>query len=82
MVHQGEMIVPASHTPWAQSLMSNAAGGAGGGGDGGVVHNHSWNINAVDARSFVNMINDHASPLAKAVAKIFDSNPGLRPKFT
>jgi hypothetical protein len=35
-VHQGEMIVPAAQTPWAQGVLSNAAGG-GGGGD---VHNH------------------------------------------
>lgn len=34
MVHKGEMIVPAGATPWAQSLMSNAAG------NGGDTHNH------------------------------------------
>jgi hypothetical protein len=35
-VHQGEMIVPAAQTPWAQGVLSNAAGP----GDGGDVHNH------------------------------------------
>jgi hypothetical protein len=29
MVHRGEMIVPAAQTPWAQNLMSNAAGQGG-----------------------------------------------------
>lgn len=33
-LHQGEMVVPAAHTPWAQSLMAN------GGPAGGAVHNH------------------------------------------
>lgn len=47
-VHQGEMIVPAAQTPWAQGLMSNAAGGAGG---GGVTVNHAthFNISAMDS---------------------------------
>jgi hypothetical protein len=49
-VHQGEMIVPAAQTPWAQSLMSNAAGG--GNGSGGVTVNHAthFNVTALDSQ--------------------------------
>lgn len=49
-VHQGEMIVPAGATPWAQGLMSHAAGGSGAG--GGVTVNHAthFNIQAMDSQ--------------------------------
>lgn len=49
-VHQGEMIVPAGATPWAQSVMANAA--AGGGQGGGVTLNHAthFNISAMDSQ--------------------------------
>jgi hypothetical protein len=48
-VHQGEMIVPAAATPWAQSLLSNAAANGQG---GGVTVNHAthFNIQALDSQ--------------------------------
>jgi hypothetical protein len=49
-VHKGEMIVPAAQTPWAQSLMANAAGG-GGQGDVHVHHSTHFNVSAMDAQS-------------------------------
>jgi hypothetical protein len=47
-VHQGEMIVPAAATPWAQSVMSTAAGA---GQTSGVTLNHAthFNISAMDS---------------------------------
>lgn len=47
-VHRGEMIVPAAQTPWAQSLMTNAASAAG---SSGVTVNHAthFNISAMDS---------------------------------
>jgi hypothetical protein len=47
-VHQGEMIVPAAQTPWAQGLMSNAAGGST---NSGITVNHAthFNISAMDS---------------------------------
>lgn len=70
MVHQGEMIVPAAATPWAQALMSNAAngGGASGGGDTHV-HNHFHGA-VLDGRE-----------LARIVSKQMTSNPSLRPRY-
>ena len=49
-LHRGEMIVPAASTPWAQSLMANAASG-GSSGNGGVTVNHTthFNISALDS---------------------------------
>ena len=52
-VHKGEMIVPAAHTPWAQSLMSRAGRPADGAASGGDVHVHhatNFNIQALDSR--------------------------------
>ena len=53
-VHQGEMIVPAAHTPWAQRVMSNAVTGNGGNGQGkgGITLNHAthFNIQAMDSQ--------------------------------
>ena len=45
-VHRGEMIVPAGATPWAQSVLANAASGGG----AGVTVNHAthFNISALD----------------------------------
>jgi len=70
-VHKGEMIVPAAATPWAQSLMANAAAGNSGGSGGGDTHHH-WNIasNARDPRE-----------VAKEVADVFVRNPSLRPRY-
>lgn len=47
-VHRGEMIVPAAQTPWAQSLMTNAAANTQG---SGVTVNHAthFNISAMDS---------------------------------
>jgi hypothetical protein len=74
-VHAGEMIVPASHTPWMQSLAANAAGGGGNGGGssggGGDVHNH-FHVqgHVLDNRG-----------LAKTVADVFNKHPSTRPKY-
>jgi hypothetical protein len=47
-VHRGEMIVPASATPWAQGVLANAANG----GAGGVTVNHAthFNVSALDSQ--------------------------------
>jgi hypothetical protein len=73
LLHQGEMIVPAGQTPWAQSLMANAAaasgvgGSPGGGGpSGGDIHNH-----------FHGAVMDWSS-IAKGIAKHMSSNPSTR----
>ncbi|MET7242501.1 cell wall hydrolase [Methylobacterium sp. EM32] len=53
-VHRGEMIVPAAATPWAQSLMAQAAGGGAGAASagGGDVHFHVSAMDAAGVRSF------------------------------
>lgn len=77
-VHQGEMIVPAAQTPWAQSVMSNAAQGdyrTRGGGNGGATHYHTWNntINgATDPKAVVKAIHDNAKDVFRAL------NGGMR----
>lgn len=48
-VHKGEMIVPAAHAPWAQSLMASAAR-APSGGDMHVHHATHFNVSALDSR--------------------------------
>ena len=53
MVHKNEQILPASYAEGLRNLV--AAGGQGGG--GGEVHNHSYNIVANDAPSFIQMMN-------------------------
>ena len=79
LVHQGEMIVPKSHTPWAQSLMANAAGGGGQGG-GGDTHHH-WNVVANDAPSFIQMIRNNGHEITQHISSMMGSNPSLRPNF-
>lgn len=65
-VHAGEMIVPAAQTPWAQSLMANAAGGGGSNG-GGATHNHNWNISALDGESVKRTLMANGGALMKAI---------------
>ncbi len=74
-VHQGEMIVPARQTPWAQSLMSNAASGGGGSGNGRDVHVHhstNFNISAIDSRDVQNWIKGNGKTIMRTV------NDGVR----
>ena len=48
-LHPKEMVLPAQYADVIRGL----AGGPGGsGGAGGDVHQHTWNVNAIDARSF------------------------------
>ena len=70
MAHKGEMIVPAAQTPWAQSLMANAAGQGGGGGGGGDTHH--WNINGA-------LID--GGKLANIVKGMMEKNPSMRPAY-
>lgn len=51
MVHKNEQILPASYAEGLRKLV--ATGGQG----GGVVHNHTWNVQANDASSFIQMMN-------------------------
>ena len=72
-LHQGEMIVPAAQTPWAQSLMANAAGAGGAGTTH--YHSHTWNntINgASDPQAVVSAIKANAKSVMSAL------NDGLR----
>lgn len=73
-IHQGEMIVPAAQTPWAQGVMSHAAGAGSSGGDTHY-HTHTWNntINgATDPKAVVKAIKDNAKGVMSAL------NDGLR----
>jgi len=69
-VHAGEMIVPASATPWAQSLMSNAAGSN----SGNVTVNHAthFNISALDSKDVSRWIQSNGKAIMKTV------NEGVR----
>lgn len=74
-VHRGEMIVPAAQTPWAQSLMANAAGGGNGGGNH--YHTHNWHTtvnNPTSARDVIAAIKDHAHEVGKAVSRSMTSS--------
>jgi hypothetical protein len=57
-LHQGEMIVPAAHTPWAQDLMSNAGGSGNSGGDEVHHHYHMQSTVHVHANANAKDIND------------------------
>jgi hypothetical protein len=64
-VHRGEMIVPAGATPWAQGLMSGAAGGAG----GGVTVNHAthFNISALDSQDVKRWFNNNSKMMLRTI---------------
>lgn len=69
MVHQGEMIVPAAQTPWAQSLMANAA--ASGGGDTHY-HTHNWGVTVnrpVNGDDVVSAVRDRAHDVGRALSR-------------
>ncbi len=78
-VHQGEMIVPAAQTPWAQSLMANG----GGGGGAGDVHNWTININGANRspQEIVAEIRQNAVSIAKTLSQTISQNPSLRPTY-
>lgn len=53
-LHKNEMVLPASIASPLRSALSGGDQGGGllGGGSGGDVHNHLWNVQALDAKSF------------------------------
>jgi hypothetical protein len=63
-VHQGEMIVPAGATPWAQSLMANAAGS-----NGGVTVNHAthFNISALDSQDVKRWFKNNSKTMLRTI---------------
>lgn len=65
-VHKGEMIVPAAQTPWAQSLMANAAGGNGGGARP-VSHETHLHVHAVDGQSVQRFFERNDGEIFKAL---------------
>jgi len=69
-VHAGEMIVPAAATPWAQSLMANAASS----GTGRVTVNHAthFNITALDSKDVSRWIKGNGKTIMRTV------NEGVR----
>jgi hypothetical protein len=62
MLHEGEAVVPAQ----VNAAWQNGQGGPGGG-------SHTWNIQALDARSFLSMLRDNAG----AINKILGSKAAL-----
>ncbi len=71
-VHRGEMIVPAAQTPWAQSLMSNAASAGGSGGDVHVHHATNFNISALDSGDVKRWIKGNGKEILRTI------NEGIR----
>lgn len=74
MLHPGETVLPAGPAQSYRDAMSGIGGGNSGGG-GSVTHN--WSIQAVDAQSFITMLNNSSSALAKAVQRATTGNPSL-----
>ena len=64
-VHQGEMIVPAAQTPWAQGLMSNAAGSQA----GGVTVNHAthFNVSALDSQDVKRWFSQNSKTVMRTI---------------
>jgi len=73
-VHQGEMIVPAAQTPWAQSLMAN-------GGGGGQPINITFAITAMDSQSIMQSLGSVKTQLARVLSDTISRNPSLRPSY-
>lgn len=70
-VHRGEMIVPAAATPWAQSLMAQAAGGKTGPAPAGAGDIH-FHVSAVDAAGVKSFFRANARHIMEAI------NDGVR----
>ena len=70
-VHRGEMIVPAAATPWAQSLMAQAAGGKAGSAPAGAGDVH-FHVTAVDAAGVKAFFRSNARHIMEAI------NDGVR----
>jgi hypothetical protein len=64
-VHRGEMIVPAAATPWAQSLMANAA--SSGAGDVTVNHATHFNITAMDSQDVKRWFNNNSKFMLRTI---------------
>ncbi|MFZ0497109.1 MAG: hypothetical protein WAM10_16185, partial [Methylocella sp.] len=74
-LHQGEMVVPAGVTPWAQGVISGAANTPG----VNTVHvNHAtnFNVNTMDARSFNSYAMGNRKALVRAINEV---HPHRRP---
>lgn len=73
MVHQGEMIVPAKDTPWAQSRLS----GEGGRGDTHY-HTHNWQVSVNGARKPADVVDEIGDNIGK-IGRMFARQFNLRP---
>jgi len=80
LIHPGEMIIPAGP---ASNLRNATASGGGlaSGGSTSVTHNHNWNIQSNDARSFMNLFQNNSQAVTQMIAKVMNANPSLRPSY-
>lgn len=64
-VHRGEMIVPASATPWAQSVLAGAASGGG----GGVTVNHAthFNVSALNSQDVSRWFKNNSKMMLRTI---------------
>lgn len=74
MLHPGETVLPRT---FAQEYRANVRGEGGSG--GGTVHNHSWNIQALDAASFRSFLESPDAREAMAGAVMDHAQKGWRP---
>lgn len=80
-IHKNEMIVPASHTPWVQSMIANGgAANASGSGNGnrGEAHIH---IHAMDTQGAVHYLHGIKHQVTRIVADTMTANPSMRPAY-
>lgn len=79
-IHKGEMIIPASiASAWrAGNDARGFAGGFGGGGGGGAPAVNLY-LQAMDAASFMQRINEVTDHIARGVSRAWRNNPTLRP---
>jgi len=74
--HAREMILPANLADTIRGLAANGGPSAG----SGDVHNHTWNVNAIDARSFDQFLRTTGGrQIAQEMARQYQGfNPALR----
>lgn len=76
-VHQGEMIVPAAQTPWAQALMANATGAG-----GNVVHHNVTLHNHINGAQNPSDIADAIQSKMKEIGRAYARATGTKlPRF-
>ena len=81
ILHKDEMVLPAWVANPVRTSLTNLASQGPTQSGGGTYHQHVYNINAVDAASFMQLVQRNPEVIASVVSRQWNTNMSLRPSY-